>query len=73
MFILKGRFLERTEYTNKENRKVQQSVIYSEGDGTTYKLSGFNDTGLKPFDPVSIPVSVGVYDGKLYLRVVEAK
>lgn len=71
MFVLKGRFLEVSSYVNKEGREVKQAVIYSEGDGTTYKLSDYDCSKLKPFDSVAIPVSVGVYDGRLYLRVKE--
>lgn len=74
MFILKGRFLEKTSYfSKKDNKTVEQAVVYSEGDGTTYRLTDFNPPNIKPFDPVEIPVSVGVYDGKLFLRVAEKK
>lgn len=70
MFILKGRYMETTSYTNKDGKTVNQAVIYSEGDGKTYSLSGYNTAGKKPFDEVQIPVSVGVYDGKIFLRVI---
>ncbi len=73
MFILKGRFLEKTHFTNKNNQIVEQAVIYSEGDGTTFKISGVNCNSFKPYDPVEIPVSVGVYDGRLFLKLVNSK
>ena len=71
MFILKGRFLENTSYVDKEGKTVNQAVIYSEGDGTTYRLSGYNTVNVKPFDPVQIPVTVGCYDNKIFLRVIK--
>lgn len=72
MFILKGRYLETTSYVDKRNNEtVKQAVIYSEGDGKTYTLSGYNTVNLKPFDPVEIPVSVGCFDNKIYLRVTK--
>lgn len=72
MFLLKGRYLETTSYVDKKtNETVKQAVIYSEGDGQTYRLSGFNTANLKPFELVEIPVSVGCYDNKIYLRVIK--
>ena len=70
MFILKGRYMETTSYKNKEGQTVSQAVIYSDGDGKTYTLSGYNPVNKKPLDPVEIPVTVGVYDGKIFLRVI---
>ena len=70
MFILKGRYMETTSYKNKEGQTVNQAVIYSEGDGKTYSLTGYDTTNVKKFDEVQIPVNVGVYDNKLYLRVI---
>lgn len=71
MFVLKGRYLETTSYIDKEGKTVNQAVIYSEGDGQTYRLGGFNTVNLKPFDAVQIPVSVGCYDNKIFLRVIK--
>lgn len=70
MFVLKGRYLETTSYKDKEGKDVRQAVIYSEGDGQTYRLTGYNTLNLKPFDPVEVPVSVGCYDNKIFLRVL---
>ena len=70
MFVLKGRYLETTSYVDKEGKTVNQAVIYSEGDGNTYRLAGYNTSQLKPFDQVTIPVSVGCYDNKIFLRVI---
>lgn len=72
MFILKGRYLETTSYFDKKsNETVKQAVIYSEGDGKTYSLTGYSTVNLKPFDSVEIPVTVGCYDNKIYLRVAK--
>lgn len=71
MFILKGRYMETTFYTSKDGQRVSQAVIYSEGDGKTYSLTGYNPVNKKPFDPVEIPVSVGCYDNKIFLRVIK--
>lgn len=70
MFKLIGNYLETTSYKDKEGKEVKQAVIYSEGDGQTYRLSGFSTVNLKPFERVEIPVSVGCYDNKIFLRVL---
>lgn len=72
MFILKGRYLETTSYfSKKDNKTVQQAVIYSEGDGQTYKISGVDTSKLQPFCEIQIPCVVGVYDGKLFVRKID--
>lgn len=72
MIILKGKFLETTSYVDKKtNQIVNQAVIYSDGDGKTYSLSGYNTAGLKQFDTVEIPVTIGCFDNKVYLRVAK--
>lgn len=74
MFLLKGKYLETTSYfSKKENKTINQAVIYSEGDGVTYKLSDYDTRDLKPFQSVEIPVTVGVYDGKLFLKPISSK
>lgn len=72
MFILKGRYLETTSYfSKKENKTVQQAVIYSEGDGQTHKITGLDTKKLQPFSVVEVPCVVGVYDGKLFVRKLD--
>jgi len=74
MFLLKGKYLETTSYfSKKENKTINQAVIYSDGDGVTYKLSDLDTRDYKPFQSVEIPVTVGVYDGKLFLRPISTK
>lgn len=74
MFILKGKYLETTSYySKKDDKHVNQAVIYSDGDGVTYKLSDLDTRDFKPFQDVQIPVSVGVFDGKLYLKPISSK
>lgn len=68
MFKIEGRYMETTEFTTKENTVVRQAVIYSEGDGVSYKITGVDTRGFKPLDKVEIPVSVSVYDGRLVIR-----
>lgn len=68
MFILKGRFMENTQYVNKEGKTIRQAVIYSEGDGKTYRISDVNTSSFKQFDPVEIPVTVGCYDNQIYVK-----
>lgn len=72
MFILKGHFVEESSYVSKkDNTVVKQAVIYSDGDGVTYKISGIDTSKMQKFAPVEIPCVVGVYDGKLYVRKLD--
>ena len=72
MFILKGHFVEETSYfSKKDNKTVKQAVIYSDGDGVTYKISGVDTSKLQKFCEVQIPCVVGVYEGKLFVRKLD--
>lgn len=71
MFVLKGRFMENSEFKSRDGTVIRQAVIYSEGDGTTHKISGVDTDGKKPFDPVEIPVTVSVFDGRLVVRALQ--
>ena len=74
MFVLKGKFLETTSYYSKKDDKyVKQAVIYSDGDGVTYKLSDYDTSNLKPFQDVQIPVTVRVYEGNLFIKTISSK
>lgn len=69
MFVLKGMFLESTQYiSKKDNQPVKQAVVYSTGDGQTYRVSGVpNLDQYKSTQQVEFPVEVRVYNGSLFV------
>lgn len=71
MLKLEGIYIDDVSYTDKDGKKVEQVVIYSTGEGVSYKLTGVNKTKYKRGDLVLIPVRAMSFDNKITLRVTE--
>lgn len=71
MLKLEGLYIDDVSYTDKEGKKVEQAVVYSTGEGVSYRLTGVDKTKHKRGDMVSIPVRVMCFDNKISLRVIE--
>lgn len=71
MLKLEGLYIDDVSYKDKEGKEVRQAVIYSTGEGVSYRLTGLNPNKYKRGETVSIPVRAMSFDNKITLRVIE--